>query len=171
MLAIDKSRRAANCCRSALVAKASQLIQTVAQPSLVQLVMRVALAVPFWKSGILKWNGFLQAERYRGHAVQRRIHAASAGRSLPLSGADRDGFSVRLRGDHLSGAAGVGLWDPICRAGLLFMTSSSSSPCPTAGRFTSLGRRWRSASWHGGRAALSADHLASSLFRLPEVDR
>ena len=43
-----------------LVAKASQLIQTMAQPSLVQLVMRLALAVPFWKSGMLKWNGFLK---------------------------------------------------------------------------------------------------------------
>ncbi len=27
--------------------------------SLTQFVLRVALAVPFWKSGILKWNGFL----------------------------------------------------------------------------------------------------------------
>ena len=43
-----------------LVDKASQLIQTAATPSLVQLVMRVALAVPFWKSGILKWTGFLR---------------------------------------------------------------------------------------------------------------
>jgi putative oxidoreductase len=43
-----------------LADKASQLIQRVAVPSLVQLVMRVALAVPFWKSGILKWTGFLQ---------------------------------------------------------------------------------------------------------------
>lgn len=43
-----------------LVEKAIALIQAVAQPSLVQLVMRLALAVPFWKSGILKWSGFLQ---------------------------------------------------------------------------------------------------------------
>jgi putative oxidoreductase len=43
-----------------LAEKAIQLVRTVAQPSLVQLVMRVALAVPFWKSGILKWTGFLQ---------------------------------------------------------------------------------------------------------------
>jgi len=42
-----------------LAEKASHLIQTVATPSLVQLVMRLALAVPFWKSGILKWAGFL----------------------------------------------------------------------------------------------------------------
>jgi putative oxidoreductase len=40
--------------------KASRLVQTVAAPWLVQLVMRLALAVPFWRSGILKWNGFLQ---------------------------------------------------------------------------------------------------------------
>jgi putative oxidoreductase len=43
-----------------LVDKASRLVQAVAVPSLVQLVMRLALAVPFWKSGILKWNGILQ---------------------------------------------------------------------------------------------------------------
>ena len=36
------------------------IIRTVAQPSLVQLVMRIALSVPFWRSGINKWDGFLQ---------------------------------------------------------------------------------------------------------------
>src|SRR5215471_13018615 len=40
--------------------KASRLVQAVALPSVVQLVMRVALAVPFWRSGILKWDGFLK---------------------------------------------------------------------------------------------------------------
>jgi putative oxidoreductase len=43
-----------------LIDKAEQLVRTIAQPSLVQLVMRVALAVPFWKSGVLKWDGFLK---------------------------------------------------------------------------------------------------------------
>jgi putative oxidoreductase len=43
-----------------LIGKAIHLIQTLATPSLVQLVMRVALAVPFWKSGNLKWSGFLK---------------------------------------------------------------------------------------------------------------
>src|SRR6201995_5700195 len=45
---------------ASLITRASQLIQTAAQPSFVQLVMRLALAVPFWKSGILKWAGFLK---------------------------------------------------------------------------------------------------------------
>jgi putative oxidoreductase len=43
-----------------LAEKASLLVRTVGQPSFVQLVLRVALAVPFWRSGILKWDGFLR---------------------------------------------------------------------------------------------------------------
>jgi putative oxidoreductase len=43
-----------------LADKASQVVQTIASPSFVQLAVRVALAVPFWRSGILKWDGFLQ---------------------------------------------------------------------------------------------------------------
>ncbi|MBZ9937266.1 DoxX family protein [Mesorhizobium sp. BR1-1-16] len=44
----------------ALVERADALIRAFAQPSFVQLVVRFALAVPFWRSGILKWDGFLQ---------------------------------------------------------------------------------------------------------------
>src|SRR5882724_12474357 len=43
-----------------LAEKASLLVRAIARPSFVQLVLRVALAVPFWRSGILKWDGFLQ---------------------------------------------------------------------------------------------------------------
>jgi putative oxidoreductase len=39
------------------VDKAKRQVEAIAPPSLVQFVMRVALAVPFWKSGILKWAG------------------------------------------------------------------------------------------------------------------
>jgi putative oxidoreductase len=43
-----------------LVDKANGLVQAIAAPSMVQLVLRLALAVPFWRSGILKWDGFLK---------------------------------------------------------------------------------------------------------------
>lgn len=43
-----------------LVTMASGLVRAVAQPDIVQAVLRVALAVPFWRSGMLKWDGFLQ---------------------------------------------------------------------------------------------------------------
>jgi putative oxidoreductase len=42
-----------------LVERAVGIIGAIAQP-LAQPALRVALAVPFWKSGILKWDGFLQ---------------------------------------------------------------------------------------------------------------
>jgi putative oxidoreductase len=35
-------------------------VRFVAQPSPTQLALRLALAVPFWRSGINKWDGFLQ---------------------------------------------------------------------------------------------------------------
>src|SRR5262245_30358478 len=43
-----------------IVDQAIQIIRWIAQPSLAQLMLRLALAVPFWKSGILKWYGFVQ---------------------------------------------------------------------------------------------------------------
>lgn len=45
---------------STAVEEALAVVRAIARPSLVQLVLRVALAVPFWRSGILKWSGFLQ---------------------------------------------------------------------------------------------------------------
>lgn len=42
------------------VDRASAVVRAVVRPSLVQVVLRIALAVPFWRSGILKWSGFLQ---------------------------------------------------------------------------------------------------------------
>jgi putative oxidoreductase len=43
-----------------LVEQVNAAIGVIAQPSLTQFVLRVALATPFWRSGILKWDGFLQ---------------------------------------------------------------------------------------------------------------
>lgn len=36
------------------------ITRAIAHPSLTQLVLRLALAVPFWRSGVNKWDGFLQ---------------------------------------------------------------------------------------------------------------
>lgn len=42
------------------IATTRDWVRAAAWSPLVQLVLRVALAVPFWKSGILKWDGFLK---------------------------------------------------------------------------------------------------------------
>lgn len=42
------------------IVHARRLVEKLAQPWFVQLLLRTALAVPFWRSGVLKWHGFLQ---------------------------------------------------------------------------------------------------------------
>ena len=43
-----------------VVDAADVAIRAIAQPSLTQLALRLALATPFWRSGVNKWDGFLQ---------------------------------------------------------------------------------------------------------------
>ncbi len=43
-----------------LVERSNAIVRAVARPSLTQLVLRCGLAVPFWRSGVNKWDGFLQ---------------------------------------------------------------------------------------------------------------
>jgi putative oxidoreductase len=43
-----------------IVQRLNAIIELIAQPSLTQFVLRIALATPFWRSGINKWDGFLQ---------------------------------------------------------------------------------------------------------------
>ena len=45
---------------SGLIARVNAIACTIAQPSLTQLILRFGLAVPFWRSGVNKWDGFLQ---------------------------------------------------------------------------------------------------------------
>lgn len=45
---------------AALVERVNAALRIIAPPSLTQLVLRCALAVPFWRSGVNKWDGFLQ---------------------------------------------------------------------------------------------------------------
>jgi putative oxidoreductase len=45
---------------AALIERVNTVLGTIATPSLTQLVLRCALAVPFWRSGVNKWDGFLQ---------------------------------------------------------------------------------------------------------------
>jgi putative oxidoreductase len=94
----------------------------IARPSLVQLVLRVALAVPFWKSGILKWDGFL---RLNDTAIalftdEFKLHLPGGPYDFPdpaatafLSGCGEIVFPVLLV---------LGLGSRFAATGLLFMT-------------------------------------------------
>jgi putative oxidoreductase len=105
-----------------LVDKANQLVQTIATPSLVQLVMRLALAVPFWRSGILKWGGFLRlndtavtlfSDEFMLHLPGGPYHFPAPMVMAFLSGCGEIMFPILLV---------LGLGTRFAGAGLLFMT-------------------------------------------------
>jgi putative oxidoreductase len=105
-----------------LADEAIKLIQTIAQPSLVQLVMRLALAVPFWKSGILKWDGFgrlndtavtLFTDEFMLHLPGGPYHFPAPSVMAFLSGTGEILFPVLLV---------LGLGTRFAALGLLFMT-------------------------------------------------
>jgi putative oxidoreductase len=43
-----------------LFERVNAVIRAIAQPALTQLVLRLGLAIPFWRSGVNKWDGFRQ---------------------------------------------------------------------------------------------------------------
>src|SRR5258708_31134465 len=106
-----------------LADRARRLVQAVAVPSLVQLVMRVALAVPFWRSGILKWNGFLKlsdtavtlfTDEFMLHLPGGPYHYPAPAVMAFLSGCGEILFPVLLV---------LGFATRLAALGLLFMTT------------------------------------------------
>ncbi len=102
--------------------KASHRVQAIASPSVVQLLLRIALAVPFWRSGILKWNGFLKlsdtavtlfSDEFMLHLPGGPYHYPLPTVMAFLSGSGEIVFSVLLL---------VGLGTRFAALGLLFMT-------------------------------------------------
>lgn len=106
-----------------LVDKANHLVQTLATPSLVQLVLRVALAVPFWRSGILKWGGFLRlndtavtlfSDEFMLHLPGGPYHFPAPTVMAFLSGSGEIMFPILLV---------LGIGTRFAALGLLFMTA------------------------------------------------
>ena len=106
----------------ALVDRASAIIATSAQRDLVQFVLRVALSVPFWKSGMLKWTGFLRlsdtavtlfSEEFMIHLPGGPYHYPAPALFAFLSGSGEIIFPVLLV---------LGFATRFAALGLLFMT-------------------------------------------------
>jgi putative oxidoreductase len=106
----------------AVIERALAVIRWFARPWLVQLVLRIALAVPFWKSGILKWTGFLQLNDTAVDLFtdEFKLHLPGGPYDFPapavmafLSGCGEVTFPVLLV---------LGLGTRFAATGLLFMT-------------------------------------------------
>lgn len=154
-----------------LAARASELIRTIAQPSFVQLVMRLALAVPFWKSGILKWSGFLKlsdtavtlfSDEFMLHLPGGPYHYPAPTVMAFLSGCGEVTFPVLLV---------LGLATRFAALGLLFMTVIVELTVPDGWpiHLTWAAMALGIMAWGPGR--VSIDHLARGFVRLPKLDR
>jgi putative oxidoreductase len=173
MMAIDQYAERSEPVRTAglLVEKASQLVQRVAVPSLVQLLMRVALAVPFWKSGILKWTGFLKlsdtavtlfTDEFMLHLPGGPYHYPAPTVMAFLSGCGEITFSVLLV---------LGLATRFAALGLLFMTLIVELTVPDGWpiHITWAAMALGIMAWGPGR--ISSDYLVRRFFGPPESIR
>jgi putative oxidoreductase len=152
-----------------LADKAEHLIQAVALPSLVQFVMRLALAVPFWKSGILKWTGFgrlsdtavtLFTDEFMLHLPGGPYHYPVPAVMAFLSGTGEILFPVLLV---------LGLGTRFAALGLLFMTVIVELTVPDGWpiHITWAAMALGIMAWGPGR--ISVDHLVRGFVRLPDV--
>ena len=148
-----------------LVDRASRLVQAIALPSLVQLVMRLALAVPFWRSGILKWDGFLKlsdtavtlfSDEFMLHLPGGPYHFPAPAVMAFLSGCGEIMFPVLLV---------LGLGTRFAALGLLFMTLIVELTVPEGWpiHLTWAAMALGIMAWGPGR--ISIDHVVRSFLR------
>jgi putative oxidoreductase len=146
-----------------MIDQAVGIIRRIAQPSLAQLVLRLALAVPFWRSGILKWNGFFQLN-------DTAVYLFTDEFKLHLPGGPYD-FPAPAVMAFLSGCGEIifpallvlGLGTRFAASGLLFMTCIVELTVPDGWpiHLTWAAMALAIMAWGPGR--LSIDHALSRL--------
>ncbi|WP_407187616.1 DoxX family protein [Bradyrhizobium centrosematis] len=142
-----------------LVDRANRLIQTLATPTLVQLVLRLALAVPFWRSGLLKWGGFLKlndtavtlfSDEFMLHLPGGPYHFPAPTVMAFLSGSGEIMFPILLV---------LGLGTRLAALGLLFMTVIVELTVPDGWPIHLTWAAMALGIMAGGPGNISLDHL------------
>ncbi|HEY4353589.1 MAG TPA: DoxX family protein [Paraburkholderia sp.] len=148
-------------CVATKIGQASGLVRQLAQPSLTQLVLRLALSVPFWRSGILKWHGFLQLNDTAVDLFTDEFQLHLPGGPYPfpapavvafLSACGEVGFPVLLVLGFGTRFAALGLFLMTC---IIELTIPDGWPIHITWAAMALGI----AAW--GPGAISIDHLLS----------
>lgn len=147
-----------------LVDKANYLVETIALPSVVQLVLRIALAVPFWRSGMLKWAGFLKlnetavtlfSDEFMLHLPGGPYHFPAPAVMAFLSGCGEITFPVLLV---------LGLGTRFAGLGLLFMTVIVELTVPDGWPIHITWAAMALAIMAYGPGRVSLDHLIDRMF-------
>ena len=153
-----------------LIDRANHLIQTLATPSLVLLVLRLALAVPFWRSGMLTWGGFLRlndtavtlfSEEFMLHLPGGPYHFPAPTLMAFLSGCGEIMFPILLV---------LGLGTRFAGLGLLFMTVIVELTVPDGWPIHLTWAAMALALMAYGPGNVSLDHLLCRI-RSPDAER
>lgn len=171
-MTIDRPVAGTNAIRQliGLVDRATLLVRWVARPSFVQFMLRLALAVPFWNSGMLKWEGFLQLKDTAVDLFTSEFMLHLPGGPYPfpmpaavafLSACGEVTFPVLLV---------LGLATRFAATGLLFMTCIIELTVPDGWpiHITWFAMALGIMAWGPGR--LSVDHALHLILKLPSAD-
>lgn len=150
---------------AAFIESATAIVQWIARPSLVQLVTRVALAVPFWKSGGLKWAGFLQLNDTAIYLFSDEFQLHLPGGPYPFPAPAVMAFLSGSAEIVLPALLIIGLATRFAAIGLLLMTAIVQLTVPDG---WPLHLTWAAMAlgimaWGPGR--LSVDHMLGRLGR------
>ncbi|WP_077068259.1 DoxX family protein [Ensifer aridi] len=98
------------------------LVAAVAPASLTQLALRLGLAVPFWRSGMSKWDGFLQLNDVAVLLFTSEFQLHLPGGPYPFPAPAVTAFVVACAEVLLSALLVLGLATRLVAFGLLVMT-------------------------------------------------
>ena len=107
---------------SQFVQRVNAIIAQIAQPSLTQLVLRIGLATPFWRSGINKWDGFLQLNDTAVYLFSTEFKLHLPGGPYPFPAPEAMAFLVGSAEILFPILLVLGLATRIAACGLLVMT-------------------------------------------------
>ena len=104
------------------VERVNAIVWAIARPSLAKLALRFELAVPFWRSGINKWDGFLQLNDVAVllFSSEFKLHLPGGPYAFPAPGAMA--FAAGLAEILLPILLVLGLATRLVALGLLVMT-------------------------------------------------
>jgi putative oxidoreductase len=139
----------------------SAAIQFIAPPSLAQLALRFGLAVPFWRSGVNKWDGFLQLNDTAIFLFQSEFKLHLPGGPYAFPAPEVMAFTAGSAEIVLPILLVLGLATRFAALGLLLMTAIVQLTVPDG---WPLHATWAAMAvglmaWGGGRIAL--DHVVA----------
>ena len=145
----------------ALIERLSGVVQWIAAPWLVQAVLRLGLATPFFRSGILKWDGFAQLNGTAIYLFSDEFKLHLPGGPYPFPAPEVVAFLAGAGEVLLPVFLVLGLGTRFAAFGLLLMTLVIQLTVPAAWplHITWAAMALAIMAWGPGR--LSLDHILS----------